>query len=65
LIQGDLTVESLSSELLRILDAGENAKARADLAEAAEKLGHGGASKRAAEAIVRTMALSDQSFPGI
>jgi len=65
LIQGDLTVESLSSELLRILDAGENAKARADLAEAAEKLGHGGASKRAAEAIVRTMELSDQSFPGI
>lgn len=65
LIQSDLTVESLSSELLRILDAGENAKARVDLAEAAEKLGHGGASKRAAEAIVRTMEISDQSFPGI
>jgi lipid-A-disaccharide synthase len=54
-IQSDLTTESLSSELLHLLDTDENAKARADLAEAADKLGHGGASRRAAEAIVRVM----------
>ena len=55
LIQGDLTSSSLAFELLSLLDPTENAKARAELAEATEKLGHGGASKRAAEAIYRVV----------
>lgn len=52
LIQEEFTAASLATELLRMLSPTENAKARADLAEVSEKLGHGGASKRAAEAIV-------------
>jgi lipid-A-disaccharide synthase len=55
LIQGDLTADRLASELLRLLDPIRNAEARAELAVAIEKLGHGGASKRAAEAILRLL----------
>lgn len=53
LIQGDLTPETLSAELFRLLEPETNAEVRRALAAAAEKLGHGGASKRAAEAILR------------
>lgn len=53
LIQGDLTPETLSAELFRLLEPETNAEVRTALAAAAEKLGHGGASKRAAEAILR------------
>ena len=52
LIQDDLTPETLSAELFRLLEPSVNAEVRADLAAAADRLGHGGASKRAAEAII-------------
>ena len=51
LIQDEFTVGSLANELFRILEPSENKKLREKLTAAAEKLGHGGASNRAAEAI--------------
>ncbi len=51
LIQGDLTPQLLSGELVRLLQPDVNAAMRSELKVAADKLGHGGASKRAAEAI--------------
>jgi lipid-A-disaccharide synthase len=56
LIQDDFTAETLSAELFRLLGPDENAAVRARLHVAADKLGHGGASKRAAEAIVKLLA---------
>ncbi len=53
LIQDDFTPATLSSELFRLLDPAVNAEVRAELNAAADKLGHGGATKRAAEAIFR------------
>lgn len=53
LIQDDLTPETLGSELRRLLEPETNADVRRELREAAEKLGEGGASKRAAAAILR------------
>ncbi len=53
LIQQDFTAQKLSTELLRLLQPDENTAMREKLKRAAEKLGHGGASKRAAEAILR------------
>lgn len=58
LIQHDFTAETLATELLRLLEPAVNADTRAKLHQATEKLGHGGASKRAAEAI---LALLDQT----
>ena len=58
LIQHDFTAETLATELLRLLEPAVNADTRAKLHLATEKLGHGGASKRAAEAI---LALLDQT----
>ncbi|MGQ0542283.1 MAG: lipid-A-disaccharide synthase [Blastocatellia bacterium] len=55
LIQDDFTPETLSAELFRLLEPEENAKVREQLREVGDKLGHGGASKRAAEAIVRLL----------
>jgi len=52
LIQDEFTPETLAGEMLRILEPDENRKIRQELREAAGKLGHGGASKRAAQAIV-------------
>lgn len=52
MIQYDFTAKTLADELRRILVPAENARIRAELAEAADKLGHGGASRRAAEAIL-------------
>lgn len=52
-IQNDLTPETLAAELQRLLEPEINARVRSDLNEAARKLGQGGASKRAAEAILR------------
>lgn len=52
LIQAEFTPRSLSEELLRLLEPDVNAAMRAELKIAADKLGHGGASKRAAEAIL-------------
>lgn len=51
-IQDDFTPETLSREIGRLLQAETNAKIRAELRSAAEKLGRGGASKRAAKAIL-------------
>ena len=53
LIQHDFTAETLATELLRLLEPAVNADTRAKLHLATEKLGHGGASKRAAEAIIK------------
>ncbi len=52
LIQNDLTAAALSAELCRLLQPEVNARMRADLHSAAEKLGEGGASERAARAIL-------------
>lgn len=52
LIQAEFTAETLSDELLRLLEPDTNAAMRAELKIASDKLGHGGASKRAAEAIL-------------
>jgi len=56
LIQDDFTPETLSAELFRLLEPTVNASVRAELAEAVDKLGHGGASRRAAEAILKLLA---------
>jgi lipid-A-disaccharide synthase len=53
LIQDDLTPETLAAELFQLLDPKVNADVRGALRSAAEKLGHGGASRRAAEAILK------------
>ncbi|HSK71009.1 MAG TPA: lipid-A-disaccharide synthase [Pyrinomonadaceae bacterium] len=55
LIQHDFTAENLSAELFRLLEPENNKKMRDDLHEVAETLGHGGASKRAAQAILRLL----------
>ena len=52
MIQDDLTAEQLASELQALLDPERNAQVRRELNEAAEKLGHGGASARAADLII-------------
>ena len=52
LIQDDFTPQNLSVELIRLLQPDANAESREKLREATEKLGHGGASKRAADLIV-------------
>jgi lipid-A-disaccharide synthase len=53
LIQDEFTSHDLAKELVRLLEPQENTKVREKLKDAADKLGHGGASKRAAEAILR------------
>lgn len=53
LIQDDFTKEALTAELFRLLEPVENKKMRERLKEVADTLGHGGASRRAAEAILR------------
>jgi lipid-A-disaccharide synthase len=65
LIQDKFTPTALATELLRLLEPGENAAMRARLRTAADKLGHGGASLRAAKAILRTIGLlrSDEISP--
>lgn len=55
LIQDDFTKETLAAELFRLLEKDENQKIRERLREVSEKLGHGGASKRAAEAILNEL----------
>ena len=56
LIQDDFTADTLSNELFRLLEPPGNATARKQLKEAAGKLGVGGASKRAAERILKLIA---------
>ncbi len=55
LIQDDLTPQTLADELFRLLQADENKRVRAALAYVTDTLGHGGASKRAAEAIFKEL----------
>lgn len=55
LIQDDLTSRTLADELARLLDPDVNVTMRDELKVAADKLGHGGASKRAAETILRML----------
>jgi lipid-A-disaccharide synthase len=52
LIQDQFTPTALADELFRLLSSEENEKTRQKLKIAADRLGHGGASKRAAEAIL-------------
>lgn len=53
LIQRELSPRIVAAELSRLLDPEHNAAARDELRAAAEKLGSGGASRRAAEAILK------------
>lgn len=53
LIQNEFTAQSLANELFRLLESNENRRVRERLKIATDKLGHGGASKRAAEAILK------------
>jgi lipid-A-disaccharide synthase len=53
LIQHEFTARTLSDELLRLLEPNANAEMRTKLKAAADKLGEGGASRRAAEAILK------------
>jgi lipid-A-disaccharide synthase len=55
LMQHDFTGERLARELLGLLDAGRNSRVRAQLREATARLGEGGASARAAEAVLRAV----------
>ena len=57
LIQDDFTPEALAAELLRLLEPEANAAASAELAAAVDKLGHGGASIRAAAAILSRLSV--------
>lgn len=52
LIQDQLTGESLSQELLGLLEKDRNAAMRAELRSVAEKIGEPGASRRAADAVL-------------
>lgn len=54
-IQSDFAAETLAEELFRLLEPETNRKMRERLKAAADTLGHGGASKRAAEAILGLM----------
>lgn len=54
-IQDGFTPEILSRELFDLLEAEKNKRIREELHEVSEKLGHGGASKRAAQAILQKL----------
>jgi lipid-A-disaccharide synthase len=55
LMQHDFTGETLAAELLNLLEADHNSAMRARLRTATEGLGAGGASKRAAQVILRAL----------
>lgn len=58
-IQDDFTPEALKREMFRLLEAETNREIRRSLGEVTEKLGRGGASKRAAEAVLREIGIAD------
>lgn len=60
LIQNDFTPVTLSTELFRLLEPEVNREMREDLRIAREKLGSGGASRRAAEAILKLLGGSEK-----
>jgi lipid-A-disaccharide synthase len=55
LMQDDFTGPSLARELLALLDPSNNERTRARLREATARLGEGGASQRAADAVLRAL----------
>jgi len=55
LLQDDFTGDTLARELLTLLEPEKNREARARLREATARLGEGGASRRAAEAVLRAV----------
>jgi lipid-A-disaccharide synthase len=55
LMQNDLNGELLANELLSLLDKKTNDEVRARLSEVMQQLGEGGASERAAQAILATI----------
>ncbi len=55
LMQNELTGESLANELLALLNPERNASTRSRLRAAAARLGEGGASLRAADAVLRAV----------
>ena len=55
LIQDDFTPQALAEELFRLLEPKVNSTFREELRIAVDKLGHGGASKRAADAILKLL----------
>ncbi len=55
LIQDDFTPEALATELLRLIETKANTQIRQELRLAAAKLGEGGASNRAAQAVMATV----------
>jgi lipid-A-disaccharide synthase len=55
LIQADFTAETLAHELFRLLEPETNRKMREKLKAVTDKLGRGGASKRAAEFILNVL----------
>jgi len=54
-IQGDFTPQLLADELFRLLEPSENKHMRKRLQEVTDTLGHGGASKRAAEFVLKLL----------
>jgi lipid-A-disaccharide synthase len=61
LIQDDFTGQSLTHELLKLLDPNRNAEMRTELKEITRQIGEPGASERAARAILRFLANRSQS----
>lgn len=59
LIQHEFTPQILADELFELLEPQANSAMRKKLQMAADKLGHGGASKRAAAAILRFLQAND------
>ena len=55
LIQDDFIAEDLSAELFRLLEEDVNKEMRGELLEIKKSLGDGGASKRAAQAVLREL----------
>ncbi|MFL6254171.1 MAG: lipid-A-disaccharide synthase [Pyrinomonadaceae bacterium] len=55
LLQDDFTGETLARELRALLEPARNNEGRASLREATARLGEGGASRRAAEAVLRAL----------
>jgi len=60
LIQDEFSPQTLASELFRLLEPSENRAVREKLKIATDKLGHGGASKRAAEVILKLLGASEK-----
>jgi lipid-A-disaccharide synthase len=63
LMQDELNGRNLAAELLRLIDADRNATMRARLREVAARLGDGGATQRAAIAILKALKNSIESSP--